>query len=67
MKHLYKLGIHAYIDKYYDVNTVSAYLLSVFLKAYRVVPETLSESIRVSKRTAQRYVYNSHADEHIYN
>lgn len=67
MKHLYKLGIDVYIDKYYDVNTVSAYLLSVFLKAYRFVPETLSKCIGVSKRTAQKHVYNSYTDEHIYN
>ena len=62
MKHLYKLGIDQYTDKYYDINTTSAYLLSVFLKAYRVDPAALGESIGVSKRTAQRYVYNSYTD-----
>ncbi len=60
MKHLYKLGIDQYTDKYYDINTTSAYLLSVFLKAYRVDPAALGESIGVSKRTAQRYIYNSY-------
>ena len=62
MKHLYKLGIDQYTDKYYDINTTSAYLLSVFLKAYRVDPAALGESIGVSKRTAQRYIYNSYTE-----